>query len=405
MVQLSKAQNEALADVRRFLDDDSRQVFRLFGHAGTGKSTIANLLAGDLKRVLYGAYTGKAALVMRQNGCDEATTVHRHIYIPSGASQAEVKRLELELLTETDVSKQQEIRQKLGEAKLLAEGPRFSLNPDSAVKHAELLVLDECSMIDERMGADLDSFGTKILVLGDPAQLPPVRGEGYYTTQTPDVLLTEIHRQAEFSPVIQLATTVRQGKQLRGGEYGDSLVGSLPRNVEYGGWDHGKIVERVIDRKIDQVLCGLNVTRQAFNKAYRTAMGYVDHLPQCGDRLVCLKNDHELGLLNGAQWQVLESEHVDEQILNVTITSLDTDDADLSISIHTAYFNGGKPDYAERDLGSHFDYAYAMTVHKSQGSQWPRVAVIDESRVFRNDAHRHLYTAITRAQEMVVVGR
>ena len=95
------------------------------------------------------------------------------------------------------------------ERKRLAQ-PAFTLNQFSPVKDAGLVVIDECSMVDDRMGQDLLSFGTKVLVLGDPAQLPPVRGSGFFTdTETPDVMLTEIHRQAKDNPIIAMATKVR----------------------------------------------------------------------------------------------------------------------------------------------------------------------------------------------------
>ena len=57
------------------------QVFRLFGYAGTGKTTLARHLAEGVDgRVVFGAFTGKAALVMRRKGCADASTIHSMIY-------------------------------------------------------------------------------------------------------------------------------------------------------------------------------------------------------------------------------------------------------------------------------------------------------------------------------------
>ena len=87
-------------------------------------------------------------------------------------------------------------------------------------------------MVGEDLARDLLSFGTHILVLGDPAQLPPVKGEGYFINAEPDVMLTEIHRQARDNPTIRMSMDIREGKRLTPGSYGDSLVvraGSLPR--------------------------------------------------------------------------------------------------------------------------------------------------------------------------------
>src|SRR6185295_17115561 len=89
--------------------------------------------------------------------------------------------------------------------------PGFALNPKSDAAHAKLIVLDEVSMVSEEMARDLMSFGRPILVLGDPGQLPPIKGEGAFTRDAPDIMLTEIHRQAGESAIIRLATMARQG--------------------------------------------------------------------------------------------------------------------------------------------------------------------------------------------------
>ena len=66
-------------------------------------------------------------------------------------------------------------------------------------------------MVDEDLGRDLLSFGKPVLVLGDPAQLPPVKGGGFFTEAEPDVMLTEVHRQAADNPIIRAvhATSAR----------------------------------------------------------------------------------------------------------------------------------------------------------------------------------------------------
>lgn len=187
----SPQQEAAIKDVRAWLKDKSRQVFYLAGYAGTGKTTLAKDLAGGVRgEVLYGAFTGKAALVLHRKGCDGASTIHSMIY---------------------KLDEEQETWQ-----------PSFTLNPFSPVKDADLVIIDECSMVDEGLGRDLLSFGTKVLVLGDPAQLPPVKGEGFFTARTPDVMLTEVHRQALDNPIIAMSMKVREGGRLDPGEYGSS---------------------------------------------------------------------------------------------------------------------------------------------------------------------------------------
>ena len=199
-----------------FKNPKGKQVFRLFGYAGTGKTTIARSIADGISgRVIFGAFTGKAALVLRSKGCTNANTIHSMIY-----------KLD-------DDTKSQ---------------PEFVLNPDSDVRNARLIIIDECSMVDEVLGKDLLSFGTKVLVLGDPAQLPPVKGQGFFINAEPDVILTEIHRQAADNPIIRMSMEIREGGRLQYGSYGDSKVIRRADLVQ----------SEVLDS--DQVLVGLNLS-------------------------------------------------------------------------------------------------------------------------------------------------
>ena len=229
-------QDKALVKVGKWLKSKDQQVFRLFGYAGTGKTTLAHSLASDVSgNVLFGAYTGKAVHVLQEKGCEEAQTIHSMLYHAQEKSREELRRHEhrlVEIITEINAEHKDKTEEEIksfidnnseitiirsemeAERKRLAQ-PAFTLNQFSPVKDAGLVVIDECSMVDDRMGQDLLSFGTKVLVLGDPAQLPPVRGSGFFTdTETPDVMLTEIHRQAKDNPIIAMATKVRNKETL-----------------------------------------------------------------------------------------------------------------------------------------------------------------------------------------------
>ena len=72
-------------------------------------------------------------------------------------------------------------------------------------------MIDECSMVDAELGRDLMSFDVPVLVLGDPAQLPPIQGGGFFTEAEPDAMLTEVHRQAQDDPIVRLSMEVREG--------------------------------------------------------------------------------------------------------------------------------------------------------------------------------------------------
>ena|SRR5688572_16396166 len=192
-------------------------IFRLFGYAGTGKTTLAKHIAQDVDgKVLFAAFTGKAAQVMRNKGCEGASTIHSLIYRPLDSSE---------------------------------QIPSFELFDDAPASKAKLIVIDECSMVDAELARDLKSFGVPLLVLGDPAQLPPIQGGGYFTEAEPDAMLTEVHRQALGDPIIKLSMDIREGRSLAPGDYGETQV------VTREDLDP----ERVL--KADQVLVGRNATQ------------------------------------------------------------------------------------------------------------------------------------------------
>src|SRR5579872_6520614 len=253
-------QRAAIDGVGQWLRAGEPQVFRLFGYAGVGKTTLARHIAqGSQGEAAFAAFTGKAALVMRSKGCAGATTIHALIYRASEDDDG---------------------------------APKFKLNHDGPASRAGLIVIDECSMVDADLGRDLMSFGKPILVLGDPAQLPPVKGGGFFTEAEPDVMLTEIHRQAKDDPIIRLSAEVRMGGRLAFGDYGTSRV------------IHRADLTPEAVLAADQTLVGLNRTRRLYNQRIRALRGIAGATPAAGDKLVCLRNDRAKGLINGGLWTV-----------------------------------------------------------------------------------------------------
>ncbi|HTM78311.1 MAG TPA: AAA family ATPase [Devosia sp.] len=360
MVEWSPQQDEALVAVAKWIKDkNGPQVFRLFGWAGTGKSTLAVHLGQDVKTVKYAAFTGKAALVMRKRGCKGAQTIHSLIY---------------SLVSEKE-----------GE-------PRFVLDPESPAADADLIVIDEVSMVDEQLGRDLLSFGVKVLVLGDPFQLPPVQGAGFFTAVEPDIMLTEIHRQAADNPIIRLSMDVREGGYLERGRYGESLV--------VGRED----VDRDAVLEADQVLVGRNKTRLQYNDRLRELKGLPFHEPVEGDRMVCLRNNPRKRLLNGQIWIVTEVARKANGKYSLLLGA-DEGKGEAKVLTHKAFFSGEEDSmsWPERRQFDEFTFGYCLTVHKAQGSQWDNVYLFDESFVFREERARWLYTGITRAAEKIIV--
>lgn len=410
-MELSPQQDEAMRRVSRWFAGEWRDkpFFFLGGFAGTGKTTIAQLLAAEARRPAFVAPTGKAAHVMRSKGCAGAATIHSQIYRTRDADTSEMQRIaeELEALilerpgadprrvTEIDC-RIQVLRAALNKEKKKGRGIAFTLNPLADIGHADLIICDEGSMVDARVADDLLSFQRPILVLGDPAQLPPVGGAGYFTRNAPDYLLTEIHRQAANSPVLHLATKVRKRERLDVGHYGTSRV--VPKG-------HPDVPRLAVEA--DQIIVGRNKTRHATNDKYRQLRGFDAPTPLPGDKLVCLRNDNEAGLLNGSLWRVQTAFPDDDRlVVAMTIAAHDEDEGGtVAVDAWLHHFLGREDElvpWTKKDY-QEFDFGYAITCHKSQGSQWDNVYVLDESRSFGEDSWRWQYTAITRAAESVTV--
>ncbi|TPW33158.1 ATP-binding protein [Martelella alba] len=375
-MEFSPQQDEALKAVSTWLKEGRKPIFRLFGYAGTGKTTLARYFAEHVDgEVLFAAFTGKAAQVLRARGASNARTIHSLIYRPKGEEM-----IENEETGKTSVS------------------PMFSINRQSPLAKAALIVIDECSMVDEKLGQDLMSFGTPVLVLGDPGQLPPVSGGGYFTEQEPDFLLTEIHRQARDNPIIDLAMRVRNGEELNYGDFGTARVISRREVTQ----------DLVLDA--DQVLVGTNRTRRRYNQRLRELKGFTQIHPQAGDKLVCLRNDPAKGLLNGSLWQVMSSSRETVKPGMNLLVKPDDDDIDRGaarIKLLKAAFEDSETEipWSTKKRYDDFDYGYALTVHKAQGSQWNNVVLFDESWAFRDMSERWLYTAVTRAAETLTIVR
>lgn len=396
----SPQQSEAIDAVGDWLRRGDSPIFRLFGYAGSGKTTLARTIAENVDgRVAFGAYTGKAAQVLTTKGCP-ARTIHQMIYVPKGKSKANLAAMKLELLElmkrlhtipEAERDRRPDVRGLRSRIKEEEENMKrmsFQLNLESEIQHARLVIIDECSMVTEQMARDLMHFKTPILVLGDPAQLPPIGGGGFFTEATPDIMLTEIHRQARDNPIVDMATRVRQRETLPEGQYGDSAV--HPAGTDMAG----------IARKADQILCGRNKTRAAANRRVRQFLGRTSDLPQTGDRMVCLRNNHQEGLLNGQIWIAAEDAADAGETYLLTAYNEDRENDVKEMAVWSE-----EPEWYNRTEAEEFDYGYCLTCHKAQGSQWDHVMVMDESRAFKRNAHRWLYTAITRAAEKVDVVR
>ena len=350
-MKLSTQQQQAFDQIMAFKDNDEKR-FVLGGYAGTGKSTLSRLISKEFGDTTVCAYTGKAANVLRDMG-ENASTVHGAIYTPMGKDDN-------------------------GELK-------FGLDHESSIKKSDLVIVDEFSMLPEKIIRDIETLAKKVLYLGDPFQLPPVNGN---CILSPNFFLEEIHRQALDSPIIRYATDVREGRALCFSEHPKFVY--QPR-AHFDCEDY---------EAADQIIVGYNKTRIAWNNRFRQKLGFEGHpLPCAGDKLICTKNNHERGLFNG----MIGYAKADARQVGYDEISLDFEDKQ-NIPVWEGEFKGetvypaarkGKP--LER-----FDYAYAITCHKSQGSEFDNVLIYNQPiGADAVEKRRWLYTAITRGKKKV----
>ena len=369
-MQLSPGQDKALKAMSEWYENWSpdRPFFYLAGYAGCGKTTLESIFTENISgRVIRAADTGKAALRMQEISGRAASTIHSVIYT----------------LVEQESGH-------LGP-------PEFILDDKSSLNGAQLLVLDECSMINQELGEDILAFNRPVLVLGDPGQLPPIKGAGYFTKRKPDAMLTEVHRQALDSTIIRVATDIRSGKDLARTNEPDCII--YPYVKDFDGEAEMLMA--------DQVLCGTNKSRVRFNNWIRELKGFTTTRPVVGDKLVCLKNQRKMKLFNGL---LTEVSHIRTNTDKALTIDLESDIGSYKdVPVFPMCFDNPEEladiPYSERKQYSEFDYGYCLTVHKAQGSQWDNLLLIDDGfmRWKKEVRAQWLYTAITRAAKKLTI--
>lgn len=332
------------------------QEMSLGGYAGTGKTTlIKELMRRTDRNIHVMSLTGKAVSVLVKKGVN-AQTIHSTIY----------------------------------HVHLEKKKPVFTLR-GSIDGHPDILVVDEASMVSTALYDDLLTFGLPILWVGDHGQLEPI-GANPGVMKNPIIKLEKIHRQAQGNPIIMFADGVRQG------DIPAAMIGKgneFIKQVKKSGIQSDVLVSA------DQIIVGINRTRVKINKIVREALEYPVDIPVVNDKMVCLRNNRKEGLFNGLQGVIVRIDTDPTWPVYNVIIKLDTDKL-WSGKILKDQINKTKglcePDKALW-AATFWDYAYAVTCHKSQGSEWPHVLVVEESAGPLWCMKRWRYTAITRASE------
>ena len=364
------------------------------GYAGTGKSTLVKFIINALEGinpdqdVVYTSFTGKATQVLSKKGNKNTRTLHKLLFTSHPRPDGTYMRIPV---------------------------PRIPY---------KIVVVDEISMAPKSLIAKLMNYNVYVIGLGDPFQLPPVdKDEDNHLLDNPHIFLDEIMRQAAESEIIQLTMKIRNGEPI------PYMKGKEVQVLKRDELNTGMFMWA------DQILVGTNAMRVRINDEIRDLLGRGD-APEDGDKVICCRNywdieaDDGNALINGAIGYLKDSystfvkipKYMDGKgqqinILNATFVG-DTGEnygkllMDQKLILEGVKSLEWKTEYRLMKnkmlhlIPMEFTYGYAITCHRSQGSEWDKVLVIEEKFPFNAEEHaRWLYTACTRASEKLVLIR
>lgn len=384
-MQITTEKKLVLEKIIEWLKNKNRpQHITLGGYAGTGKTTLTAIIRKLLNsknpkiKIALVSYTGKAARVLEDTlkiqevrfKQDHVGTIHSLIYAP--------------IINQTSDITGWKKKDKLD---------------------AKLIIVDEASMVDYQLWQDLLSFGVPIIAIGDHGQLPPVEGN-FNLMEKPELKLEKIYRQAANNPIIHLSIEARTKGKIKVGKYADH-VEKIDRQEPMSQERVQELLEKYNDETM--ILTGYNSTRTKINEFIRQHKFFeVTPEPIVGDKVICLKNNHIKKIYNGMTGYITHLESIDE---DAYYAEIDLGELQYKGDIYKPqfgsptsnnYIKGKRSKIRGLDL---FDFGYALTVHKAQGSQAKRVILFEERFKQMDDDQwrRWLYTGITRAEEELYI--
>lgn len=385
-MQLSPDQKQALSQISDWLKNKNRpQYLTLGGYAGTGKTTLTALFRRILAKkypklkVALISYTGKAARVLKNTLIqqeasfkqDTVGTIHSLIYAPLLSKKGDI----------------------VG----------WQKKKDPKVK---LIIVDEASMVNSRIWSDLLSLDIPILAIGDHGQLPPIEGN-FNLMENPQIKLEKIHRQAQDNPIIKLSTLARTTGKIPFQKFGANI-----EKLDQMAMDTQERVQNLLQSYTPEtlILTGYNHTRVQINDYIRQQKFFDPNPePMKGDRVICLRNNHQKHIYNGMLGTITFIESKDDNFYEAEIELDEGQKYQGLIYKHQFgakktknYTPGERALIKDADL---FDFGYALTVHKAQGSQAKRVILFEERFKQMDDLawRRWLYTGVTRAEEELLI--
>jgi ATP-dependent exoDNAse (exonuclease V) alpha subunit len=398
------------------------------GYAGTGKSTLLGVLAASTDLlVAYVTYTGRAASVLnrklRASGVETTTLLRR---ADEDAERGLESYFDPSLKASSGPPLCTTIHRLLYRPVIdpKTEELRGWVKRSRLDRDYDLIVIDEGSMVGDEILQDLQRWGVPILAVGDHGQLPPVMASGDLM-QNPDLKLEKIHRQAEKSPIIALSRHIREGGKIRDFKGHLLIPGAPEAAIDFRAKQD--LPEALIDAYITScplsildvgVLCWTNRTRCKLNGAARKALEYAGP-PRKEEPVICLKNKPPV--YNGMRGLLTEDSKLREGQPWLLDASVAFPDEGLPASPKTLcapqFFREktfasveelqerGVSVYSMSSAGEMYDMGYAMTVHKSQGSQFSHVLLyVDRAEnPWEEESRRYFYTAVTRASERLTI--
>jgi exodeoxyribonuclease V len=439
-----------------------KSTLSLGGFAGSGKSTVVSVLAHELLKLgplAFCAFTGKASSVLARKLLESGIqtspktasrklgglsprpycgTIHGLVYVPCDVCMPPEPKHTCEEFPDSPCAAcEAEEAPKAPKTKKdfceKCKNTRFTRR--SALDRSyRLIIVDEASMVDDAMLADLLGYGVPILAVGDHGQLPPVKGAGSLMKH-PDVKLEKIHRQAAGNPIIALSAAIRQTGNVDFSLVDGDKIRSMTR-AEASAY----ITERFTSDRLSQkdvlsttLVTWTNRQRVALNHEVRVALGTANMVPQKGEAVICLKNKAPIyngmrGLVDSDVRVSVDGEKLpagsmppadatsDNYVQYKTTVDFIEDglsedvamaDAQLFTEKTIDYDTAQKEGLSLNKLGDLYDMGYAMTCHKMQGSQSDEVIVfLDGVRIQdREQMTRWLYTACTRASKRLILVR
>lgn len=349
------------------------------GYAGTGKtyllSQLLKLIRGKIKYKCC-SFTGKAVNILKEKGIDNTSTLHSLIYKPIENSKGEIIDFEFD---------------------------------GSIRENLDVLIIDEYSMLKEEYLNDLLLLDIPIIFFGDFFQLPPIEENTNRLFKESHIVLKEIQRNS--GPLVKYATQIRNNEQLPFKRFFEKDDNGVFFGITFKE-DERNWFCRLLE--FDKIICGTNRLKNSLNAKIRKELKLEGELPHINETIMCIKNirddKNRLIIANGEEVKVKEI-NISNEILDghrnaiMKVENKEKENFLLRVSLEKFYnpetdIRKCKENYKEFKQLNFFDFSYAVTAHKMQGDQSPKVLVLGFDMVWMKDDYPNIiYSAITRAEK------